>query len=71
MFLQKEGPMVYIYVIINWGGFSPRSHDNISSLFDKPSFKDLSLTHDRPSNLSLLQLLTNFLNDSDEQGFLH
>ena len=31
--------------------------------FDKPSFKNLSLTHGRPSNLSLLLR-------SDEQGFL-
>ena len=38
--------------------------------FDKPSFKNLSLTHDRPSTLSLLLLSTNFSSRSDEQGFL-
>ena len=37
---------------------------------DRPSFKNLSLKHDRPSNLSLLLLLTNFLRLLDEQNFL-
>ena len=35
----------------------------------EPSFKNLWLTHDRPSNLSSLLLLTNVLNHSDEQDF--
>ena len=38
--------------------------------FYKPSFKNLSLAHDRPSNLSLPLLSTNFLSCSDEQDFL-
>ena len=38
--------------------------------FDKPSFKNLSLTHDRLSTLSLLLLSTNLLSRSDEQGSL-
>ena len=37
--------------------------------FDEPSFKNFSLTHDRP-NLSLVLQSTSFLSLLDEQGFL-